>query len=597
MKIRQKKSGRSKERISRRVVTAANEFGERAGKHFSERFVGRLSNIREVRLWVAEWALLVTVVFLLALTQNTWYGESFETEAFVRGGEYSEATLGNVNSMNPLYATTSSEKTLAKLLFANLVAPDSTGHLKNELADSVTADKEMKVWTVKLKEGLVWSDGEEIDADDVIYTVGLIGDTSAKTTIAIDFGSVKVEKKDNLTVEFTLPSAYVDFKDSLEFPIVPKHILGDVSPALVYENDFSTHPVGSGPFILNAMQTSVGMAGGNLQTIYLSRNEKYFRKETRLDSFTLKTYSNTERIVEAMKNADVMATAELSVGESEALPSTVGRRNTLINGGVYAFLNTASNKLSNVKVRQAIQQGIDITKVREGIDETQILDYPFLARQEEAEMPELAKYDVDKAKELITSSGLKVDEKGKIADKNGEKIILDIAVPKREQLVGVAERFGEQLKKLGFGVNMKVYDESQTGADFFSAVVRPRDYDILVYEIDLGVSADPFVYYSSSQAGGAGWNFSNFSDELVDDALVVARTTTDAKLRKTKYESFLKLWALNVPAIGIYQSTMIYSYMPNTQIYSENSELTDALDRFSEVQNWASKRARVNMTP
>lgn len=578
-------------------MTAANEFGERAGKHFSERFVGRLSNIREVRLWVAEWALLVTVVFLLALTQNTWYGESFETEAFVRGGEYSEATLGNVNSMNPLYATTSSEKTLAKLLFANLVAPDSTGHLKNELADSVTADKEMKVWTVKLKEGLVWSDGEEIDADDVIYTVGLIGDTSAKTTIAIDFGSVKVEKKDNLTVEFTLPSAYVDFKDSLEFPIVPKHILGDVSPALVYENDFSTHPVGSGPFILNAMQTSVGMAGGNLQTIYLSRNEKYFRKETRLDSFTLKTYSNTERIVEAMKNADVMATAELSVGESEALPSTVGRRNTLINGGVYAFLNTASNKLSNVKVRQAIQQGIDITKVREGIDETQILDYPFLARQEEAEMPELAKYDVDKAKELITSSGLKVDEKGKIVDKNGEKIILDIAVPKREQLVGVAERFGEQLKKLGFEVNMKVYDESQTGADFFSAVVRPRDYDILVYEIDLGVSADPFVYYSSAQAGGAGWNFSNFSDELVDDALVVARTTTDAKLRKTKYESFLKLWALNVPAIGIYQSTMIYSYMPNTQIYSENSELTDALDRFSEVQNWASKRARVNMTP
>ena len=597
MKIRQKKSGRSKERISRRVVTAANEFGERAGKHFSERFVGRLSNIREVRLWVAEWALLVTVVFLLALTQNTWYGESFETEAFVRGGEYSEATLGNVNSMNPLYATTSSEKTLAKLLFANLVAPDSTGHLKNELADSVTADKEMKVWTVKLKGGLVWSDGEEIDADDVIYTVGLIGDTSAKTTIAIDFGSVKVEKKDNLTVEFTLPSAYVDFKDSLEFPIVPKHILGDVSPALVYENDFSTHPIGSGPFILNAMQTSVGMAGGNLQTIYLSRNEKYFRKETRLDSFTLKTYSNTERIVEAMKNADVMATAELSVGESEALPSTVGRRNTLINGGVYAFLNTASNKLSNVKVRQAIQQGIDITKVREGIDETQILDYPFLARQEEAEMPDLAKYDVDKAKELIASSGLKVDEKGKIADKNGEKIILDIAVPKREQLVGVAERFGEQLKKLGFEVNMKVYDESQTGADFFSAVVRPRDYDILVYEIDLGVSADPFVYYSSSQAGGAGWNFSNFSDELVDDALVVARTTTDAKLRKTKYESFLKLWALNVPAIGIYQSTMIYSYMPNTQIYSENSELTDALDRFSEVQNWASKRARVNMTP
>ena len=549
------------------MVNAANEFGEKAGKHFSERFVGRLSNIREVRIWVVEWALLVLVVFLLAITQNTWYGESFETEAFVQGGEYSEATLGNVNSMNPLYATTSSERTLAKLLFANLVSPDSTGHLKNELAESVVANKDMQTWTVKLKEGLVWSDGQAINADDVIYTIDLISDTTAKTTISIDFASVKVEKEDELTIKFVLPSPYVDFKDSLEFPIIPKHALEGVSPALVYENDFSTHPIGSGPFVLNAMQTSAGMAGNNLQTIYLSRNDRYFKKDTRLDKFTLKTYGSTAHIAEAIKNADVMATAELSMSESESLPGTIGRRNTLINGGVYAFLNTASNKLSNAKVRQAIQRGIDMSKVREGIDETQVLDYPFLPRQEEVELPKLADYNADEAKQ------------------------------KREELSRVAERFGKGLEELGFGVSVNVYDETQAGADFFSTVVRPRDYDILFYEVDLGVSADPFVYYSSTQAGDAGWNFSNYSDELAEDALVVARTAADVKLRKTKYESFLKLWVQNVPAIGIYQSTMTYNYMPNTLIYSEDSELTDALDRFSEVQNWASRKAHVNMTP
>ena len=64
-----------------------------------------------------------------------------------------------------------------------------------------------------------------------------------------------------------------------------------------------------------------------------------------------------------------------------------------------------------------------------------------------------------------------------------------------------------------------------------------------------------------------------------------------------KSESFLKLWVQNVPAIGIYQSTMTYNSMPNTLFYSEDSELTDALDRFSEVQNWASRKAHVNMTP
>ena len=54
MKIIRKRSGQKKEKVSRRVATAANEFGERAGKHFSERFVNRLPNVHGVRLWVVE---------------------------------------------------------------------------------------------------------------------------------------------------------------------------------------------------------------------------------------------------------------------------------------------------------------------------------------------------------------------------------------------------------------------------------------------------------------------------------------------------------------------------------------------------------------
>ena len=596
MKIKQKKSGRNREKVSQRILTAANEFGERAGKHFNERFVDRLPNIKEVRLWVVEWVLLVLVVFLLAITQNIWYGESFETEAFVRGGEYSEATLGKVNSMNPLYATTSSEKTLAKLLFASLVAPDSTGHLKNELADTIKADEAKRVWTVKLKSNLKWSDGEPIKSSDVIYTIDLINDSSAKTTVSVNFANVKVEKKDDLTVVFTLPSAYTDFADSLEFPIVPKHILKDIKPALVYESDFSTNPISSGPFVLNAMQTSSSVTSTNMQTIYLNRNEHYFKNNTRLDNFTLKTYEGADQIIGAMQNADVMATAELTKEESERLPGSISRRNTLINGGAFAFLNTTSEKLNNVKLRQAIQRGVDMTKIREDIDDAQVLDYPILARQEQISLPELGKYNLEEAKKLVTDAGLKYDE-DKIVDKTGKQVTLNISVPQREMIVKVAERFGDQLKKLGFGVVLNAYDEEKATTDFFSAVVRPRDYDILIYEIDLGVSADPFVYYSSSQAAGTGWNLSNYANSLVDDALVVARTTTNEKLRKTKYESFMKLWARDVPAIGLYQSTMTYNYMPNTYIYSENSELTDALDRFSEVQNWASKKASVNMTP
>ncbi len=594
MKLFKKKSGHT-EKTSQRILDSVNEFGEKASQHFSERFVARLKNVAEVRLWVAEWALLVLLVFLLAIVQQIWYNESFETEAYTRGGEYSEATLGRVNSMNPLYATTSSEKVLAKLLFANLVAPDVSGHLKNELAKSVTADDKGKNWTLKLREGLTWSDGEPITADDVIYTIKLINDSSAKTTVSVDFSSVGIEKVDDLTVKFALPSVYTDFVDSLEFPLVPEHILGQVSPALVYENNFSKNPIGSGPFVLNAVQST--QTSSDLQTIYLNRNEKYFKPTTKLNNFTLKTYESSEKIVEAMRNSEVMATAELSEEETQGLPGDINRRNSLINGGAFAFLNTQNDILKNVKVRQAIAMGVDMEAVRADIEAAKLLDYPILENQLELEWPELHAHDEAAARKMLQDAGY-VYEGEKLFTKEGEEVPINLVVRKRSsELVKVAQKFAEQLEVLGFAVNLNIYDESQNTSDFFSTVVRQRDYDILFYEVDLGVSADPFVYYSSTQATDSGWNFSNYSNAMVDAALLTARSTTNLSLRNVKLESFLKYWVNDVPAIGLYRSSIIYSFSRNTLIYSEDAQLTDALDRFSEVQYWASARKHVNLTP
>ena len=348
MKLQFEKSGQiKKKRKSFSVLW--HEFLDKIGKHFSRLFVGRLQNAREVRLWVVEWVLLVIVVFLFAIVQIFWYSDAYETDAFVAGGDYSEATLGKVNSMNPLYATTSSERVLSKLLFANLFSPDISGHQKGELAKSAVMDETGKIWTVTLRDNLLWSDGEPITADDIIFTVGLISNSSAKTTISSDFSRVKLEKVDDKTVKFILPSVYLEFRDSLEFPLVPSHLLKDVNPALVYENSFSMQPVGSGPFVLNALQSST-TGESNMQTIYLNRNDNYFLSDAMLYSFTLKTYENTDDIIAAMKANDVRATAELGAESAGQLPASLGERTSLINGGVFAFINTKSDVLNKVKI-------------------------------------------------------------------------------------------------------------------------------------------------------------------------------------------------------------------------------------------------------
>ena len=83
----------------------------------------------------------------------------------------------------------------------------------------------------------------------------------------------------------------------------------------------------------------------------------------------------------------------------------------------------------------------------------------------------------------------------------------------------------------------------------------------------------------------------------MDDALLSARTTMKKDLRKAKYESFLKMWVNNVPAIGLYRQSLNYYYAKYVDIYSEDAVLTNTLDRFADVQFWSSEKRTANLTP
>jgi ABC-type transport system substrate-binding protein len=188
---------------------------------------------------------------------------------------------------------------------------------------------------------------------------------------------------------------------------------------------------------------------------------------------------------------------------------------------------------------------------------------------------------------------------GDVLKKDGQNVELKLAYLESSELSPVAERYAEALRGLGFAVDVKKFGEAEimAGQSFYTSVIQPRNYDVLIYEVNLGVSVDPFVYYSSQQANEHGWNLSNYSSRMVDDALLSARTTTDEALRKAKYESFLEYWVNDAPAIGIYRLGLSYYYAEGAHIYAEDVMMTDEFDRFADVRNFASKKGKVNLTP
>ncbi len=566
------------QKIIRRFSRTADKVQEESKEHIKQNFVKRLSRIANIKILILEWVLLVAALIMLAITQSVWSGKSYSKNTFAGGGTYTEGTIGKVASLNPLFAITSSEKTLSRLLFSTLSTIDFAGQTGFGLAKSIKPEQDGKIWHLTMKDNLKWSDGEPITKEDVLYTAKLIQNPAVSTIYDTNLAGVKVEIVEDEVV-FTLPAAYADFVSALNIPVLPEHILKDADPKTIIEHNFSTSPVTSGAFTVNTIQNS-----NTEKIIYLSANPHYYKGKPLLNTFVVHSYADKSSLIDAMNAGSITATAELSAIDADAIDTNkFYKKDSSINYGVFAILNTTSSSLKNKDLRTAIRRGIDVNELRALVPNTTALDFPLIASQIElTRYPEIPTQDTDAAK-------------AKIAELSGEgKITLNLVTTDTGYLPTLAGTLTRQLQNLGFEVNLSVEPEGQ---DFVTNTIPKRNYDILLYEIELGADPDLLTYYHSSQATSSGLNLSNYTNSLIDDALLAARETTNKTLRVKKYETFLDYWTADVPAIGIYQSNLTYFYNKNVRTFENDVRLVSPIDRFVDVSSWAVNKADKNQTP
>lgn len=579
-----KKKLSSGQKIVRRFTFFSKKAGEATIEHVEENIVDRLSHIRNVRLLILEWSLLVAAILFLSITQAYWYSESYATETYQSDGTYIEATLGEVKTLNPLFASTSSEKTISKLLFSTLSSPDYSGHYGLSLAKSIKHDESAKLWTIKLRDNLKWSDGKPLTNEDVIFTVNLIKNPLVNSNFSSNLSSVQVsESEDKSAVVFRLNSSNIFFESALDFPILPKHALEDVKPDLILEHKFSSNPISSGPYKYNNTQ-AIGNLGEKL--VYLRANENYYKGTPKIDSFVVHAFTKTDDIVAALNSGTVTASGELTAGDAKKVAkSNLTERATSLNYGTYAFFNL--ERVNNKDLRKAIRQGIDFENIRSVLNGEQPLNFPILESQIKlSKYPEVVKTDKNTAKKTIKE----------ILDANEQlkKTGLSIVTVKSGYLPEISEKIAEEIRSLGIEATVTTFD---LGQDFILNMLTQRNYDILVYEIGLGADPDIFAYYHSSEANASGHNLSNYKNTVVSDLVLSARSTTDENLLVKKYERFLDYFMEDVPALGIYQTNMTYFVNKNVRSYSQENHLITATDRLLDVERWGVEKTTKNRTP
>ncbi len=137
-----------------------------------------------------------------------------------------------------------------------------TGEIENWLATGAESNDTLDVWTITLREGIEWSDGEALNADDLVFTmeVMLNPDNSTLTNAAgLQNWVESVEKIDDLTVQFNLLNPNPRFiLDNWSVKIwgspniLPEHIWSGVEDITTFQNfDLERNlPLGSGPYVL-----------------------------------------------------------------------------------------------------------------------------------------------------------------------------------------------------------------------------------------------------------------------------------------------------------------------------------------------------------
>jgi ABC-type transport system substrate-binding protein len=328
------------------------------------------------------------------------------------------------------------------------------------------------------------------------------------------------------------------------------------------------------------------------------RNEDYYGQLPKLQRFQLHVFDSTDSILSSLSKSEVNAAVGLS---SVDLPRVDTKKYRTIaqptQSGIFALLNVKSQVLQDVNVRKALQLATNTSSIRSKLAKgTPPLDIPIIPNLLENNTAKAPDFNLEAAKNTFAAAGWSLDA-SKVWSKNGQQLKLTVITLKNTELERVLETIAGQWRTLGVVVDTKSVDPDDNTVGVVQNIIQPRAYDVLLYQLNIGGDPDVYAYWHTSQTSIKGLNLSNYSNAITDDALLSARTRIEPNLRNAKYLTFVRQWLNDVPAIGLYQSTIDYVASKSTHTFNTTNTLVSPVDRYADISEWGVGNQSVYKTP
>jgi len=497
------------------------------------------------------------------------------------GGDISEGLVGAPLYLNPILAYNDADEDLSHLIFSGLMKYDDQLQPVVDLADKYEISADQKVYTFYLKHNLKWQDNQNLNADDVVFTVASIQNPDFKSPLNRSFNGVKVERIDDYAVKFTLASPYAAFLDILTVGIIPRHIWSEIPAATAKLAVYNQKPIGSGPF---KFKSYVKEKNGLIKSYTLEKNKNYYGQIPYLNNIYFKFYPDYESAVEGLTNKEVQ---NLSFLPKEYTKKVSKRDLNLYNLNLTQytalfFNDKNSALLQDAKIRQALAYAIDKKKIIEDAlqNQGQAIDGPILPGFNGYNTA-ITKYDYNpkKALEILTGSGWIIDKE--LLKKKGQDLKITLTTVDQTENVKIANLIKDFWASIGVNVELQFIAKDKIESD----IIIPRNYQVLLYGEMIGYDPDLFPFWHSSQRQTPGLNLANYSNRKVDQLLEEARQTSDSKIRDAKYQEMQNLLIADLPTIFLFEPT--YTYPVNKKIKGISiQKIAAPSDRFIDIETW-----------
>ncbi len=428
------------------------------------------------------------------------------------GGTMVLGTSGEPVILNPLYHTDSASADITDLVFAGLTQTNENLEVEPLIAKDLPEISEDGLeWTYELHEGVLFHDGTELTAEDVVFTFNIFIDEDTTSPRASDFRTlVSVEALDEYTVKFTLSEPDAAFATRVTYGILPKHLLEDIPVADLedYREFNIQNPIGAGPFKF------VSWTSG--QNLVLEVNEEYFDGRAYLDGVTFRFASDSNALVLLLEAGDIhhmiAPTTEIATIE---LYDHVNLHSTLALRYDYLGWNLDRPLFQDKKVRQAITHAIDreliVETVMEGNAEVAHAPVSPLSWAYNDDVPKF-EYDVEKAKQLLAEAGWEPGPDG-ILEKDGERFSFTILSNSGNV---VRRDIGIITQQMLADVGIEVKPEQMEWGAFLEKINPPNfDFDGVVMAWGLALDPNPRAIWHSDQIEN-GLNRSAYRNDEVD---------------------------------------------------------------------------------